>query len=327
MKTTNKYALTLAMAMSLAGGISGKAFAQARGGEKRTEFQEDLQEFYKSERSFLGATPSHNLTPRRDNIGFSLGVMPVDIAMTPLTTDTSSKRTTLDMTGYTAVPTVAFFGSTFGVGISAEVGSRSIKFLQEIDATAAESEYFFEQFSETSYLGAGLYGYVLVPKSVMPRFMNATIIVGGRNLTATHKTRGTRTDPTASPEPLTMKYDVRVFDAGLNFSLTLARRFQIIPWVNHRTTSLGVPKDKDEKAAASGFPQETVDAVKLDRDLIWRTTPETTYGVDLGIQFTNVNVHIGGLLGYLVNTSSESNRLQDKSLTVALSYYLAPPKE
>jgi hypothetical protein len=149
---------------------------------------------------------------------------------------------------YTAVPTVAFFGSTFGIGITGELGSRTIEYLQQVDATEADPEYFYEQFSETQYMGAGLHGYILIPRAIMPKIMKGTVSLGGRSLTADVKSNGVRTVPETVPESTKITYDITILEAGLSFSLTLAKRYLICPWVNYPKTSFGSVSDPNQSS-------------------------------------------------------------------------------
>jgi hypothetical protein len=70
-----------------------------------------------------------------------------------------------------------------------------------------------------------------------------------------------------------------------------------------------------------------VDAAKLDRSLIWGSSPDVTYGIDLAMQFTNLDIRFGGMLGYLTNMNRGADRIKDRTVTVSASYYLAPPEQ
>ncbi|MGE0173304.1 MAG: hypothetical protein AB7T49_10975 [Oligoflexales bacterium] len=304
---------------------ASSAFAQSRGNDQREEFQEAYKDQKSTRSSFLGGAPSYSLTPRRDNVGFAIGFEPVDVRVKAADSDETSGDNTLDMTGYTLLPTVAFFRSMFGIGISGEVGKRTIEYLQQVDPTTTEEEYFYEQYSETDYVGAGIYGYMLLPKKMLPRIMRGTVIIGGRSLTVDVKSRGTRTTPETMPDFTKLKYDVNMLEGGLHFTLTLAKRYQIIPWLNYRATSVG--SIKDENQSSDDISEEVIEAAKLDQKLIWQSNADIKYGFDFAVQFTNLDIHFGGLLGYLANLNRGAERIQDKGLFVSASYYIAPPEE
>lgn len=316
----------MAAALLAACGGAGLAFGQTDEGlEERKEYQE-FYEKQSKKTSFFGAAPSHHITPKRDNIAFALEAKTADVTIAPETAEAPSDFSDLDhrleMTGYSVFPLVGFSAERFGVGFMGEVGSRQIKFLSRTADTSSAQGSFYEQFSDTSYSGAGIYAFALLPQAWAPPWLTGTLILGGRNLAATYETNGTRTDSTTVPDATKLKYDVNSFDLGLNLAATLSKRFIVNPWFNYRKTQLGAVKDHNGNAADDLLTVDLEQQVTLDRELMWLSQPTFTYGIDFAVQIQKFQIHLGGLFGYLVSMNRGADRLQDKSIDVAVSYDL-----
>lgn len=289
--------------------------------------REDFQAFYKRQqteaRSFFGSAPNHHITPRRDNITFSLQFDTYDVTVAPKSDDQPDDFSTLDerleMTGWSAFPLVAFSADRFGVGFTGDAGARQVKFLSRVPDSATFPGSYFEQYSDMSYTGAGLYGFMLLRSNALPKWLSGTLILGGRQLTAVHLTRGTRTDSQNVPEEEKLKYDVTVADAGLNVAAQLAKRFVVFPWVNYRRSFLGALEDRNGEELDTALVDPSV---ALDRQLAWTSQPDLTYGIDFAVQLASFDIHFGGLFGYVAALNRGADRVQDKSLSIGASYAL-----
>src|SRR5262245_54294029 len=84
----------------------------AQSEEDRKEFQSFYSDQKRANASFFASAPSHHVTPKRDNISFSLQVDLVDVAIGPNTANLPDDFATLDhrleMTGFSAFPLIAF---------------------------------------------------------------------------------------------------------------------------------------------------------------------------------------------------------------------------
>ncbi len=320
----------LLIAILAACGGGAPAWAQAAqtadSSEEREEFQDFYQKQKKSRSSFFASAPNHHITPKRDNISLAIQTDVVDVTVAPPLDDEAPDFENLDhrleMTGWSVFPLVAFSSDRFGVGFAGEAGSRQIKFLsrQADSAEGTQDGYFYEQYSEMRYSGAGAYAFMLLRANWLPKWFAGTVILGGRSLTAIEESRGTRTDSTDVPEATKLKYDVNVLDGGLNIGATLAKRFTVFPWVNYRRTILGAVKDRNGNSADSLMTPDLKTSVDLDRSLTWRSEPKLTYGLDFAVQIRSFEVHLGGLFGYLANMNRGADRVQDETIELGISY-------
>jgi hypothetical protein len=281
--------------------------------------------FGQSRSSFLASAPNHHITPKRDNISLSLEMEMLDLTVGPaldqLPKDLSELDQRLEMTGWSVLPLIAFSADRFGIGFTGEAGKRQIKYLDREPESDTSAGTFLEQFSETRYTGVGIYGFVSLRSSSLPNWLGGTLIIGGRSLTAVNETRGTRTDSTTDSPTTRLKYDVRAYDFGLNVAATLAKRFTVFPWINHRQVQPGSIKDGNEKVAASLGDSVSV-PVEMDRQLIWQSAPTLTYGIDFAVRIQRFEVHLGGLFGYLANLNRGADRVQDQGLSLSVGYDL-----
>lgn len=304
------------------------ARAQSSDAEDRAGDRADFQEFYqnqkRSQSSFFGSAPNHHVTPKRDNISFTVQADAVDVIVGPDADEKPSDFENLDnrleMTGWSFFPLVAFSSERFGIGFTGEAGNRQIKYLdRRADSAEGEADgHFYEQYSDMSYSGAGVYGFLLLRANALPKWLAGTVIVGGRTLTATHQTPGVRTDSNEVPDSNKLKYDVTAFDVGLNVGATLAKRFTVFPWLNYRWTQLGDVKDRNGSSVQLSRTLE--DQIELDRSLTWLSDSPFTYGLDFAVQIQSIELHLGGVFGYLASMNRGADRIQDGSIEVGVSY-------
>ncbi len=87
----------------------------------------EMQDFYSSQLGgktvIFKGSPSHHITPKRQNISFALQTEVIDVAIASPTADLSVDFSDLDnrleMTGWSVFPLVAFSARNFGVGFDA----------------------------------------------------------------------------------------------------------------------------------------------------------------------------------------------------------------
>jgi hypothetical protein len=312
---------------SLVLGLASGAPARAQTAASPNERREELQDFYtkeaRKEGSFFSGAPSHHITPKRDHISFSVQADVVDVGVAPASADPSADFDTLDnrleMTGWSLFPLVSFAAKNFGVGFTGEAGDRQIQYVDRVknDGTSVPG-YFIEQFSEMKYTGIGLYVFATVRPG--PAWLKATLIGGGRSLAAIEETAGTRTDASQIPDTTKLKYDVSSYDAGVNVAALLSKRFVVLPWVNYRKTFLSDIKDRNDSSNSAILTETLKDTVELDLSLTWLASPTVRYGVDFAVQLAKVEIHFGGVFGYLASLQRGADRIHDSSISAAVSY-------
>lgn len=279
----------------------------------RAEMQSFYLEQEQRRRPLFASAPSHHIIPKQDTISFALQADAVDVTIAPDSTelqdDLSDMDHKLEVKGWSVFPLVAFSADHFGVGFTVEGGSRQIQYLRQ-DRTS-----FYEQFSDMSYTGAGLYVFRVFPLPKLSSRVLGTVILGGRSLTCVHVNYAARTNAQASAQAEKLKYDVNAYDIGLNLSMNLVRRFTIFPWLNVRHTVLGPVKDRNESPAT-----DVDDVVEQDRELTWLASRALQYGVDFAVQLGPIEMHFGGVIGYLAGLYQGADRVQDETISFGFSY-------
>jgi hypothetical protein len=106
---------------------------------------------------------------------------------------------------------------------------------------------------------------------------------------------------------------VNQYEAGLNLSWFVLKRFALVPWMDYATYD--VTAAKSNRNSESGVD----DVVENDLNLFFLSYPKFRYGLDFAVKVIGLEVRIGGLLGTLANLNKSVDYIQDKSVTLSVS--------
>ena len=289
------------------------ANASSDSAKGRDEFQQSYRDQQKSSPSLFSSSPVYHIIPAEDTITFAAEYRYFDVTVARPGEDISSKRDNLDerldITGWSASPYIAFQAKHFGFGFTGETGRRDVRYYRRAtDAVAYEEHVGLSQYS-----GLGLNLFWTPGWDIFPKFAVPTVIVGGKSLNVIEKSSGKLREPFSPVDMQKFQYSVLNYQAGGNVSLRFVRHFTVIPWVDFSAYKAGKPKSST--GTAVGDP-----SVSDDAELIWNSAPPMTYGIDFAVKILGLNVHLGGVIGILGTINKGSDRIQDNSRSVSISF-------
>lgn len=299
----------IVMSLSIVG--SSKLWA----GAGRDEFQKAYATYLEDSPSVFRSAPVYHIIPAENTITFAGAYQYTDLLVAgpdeDAHQDSAALDARLDVTGWAASPYVAFSSKRFGFGFAGEIGDYQIHFHRKPGEQTYE-----EHLGTIAYSGIGFNAFWIPAWSFLPRFAMPTFIAGIKTLNVIHKSSGDLDEPFSGIAMSKYQYTVRNYEAGCNLQLKFVKRFTVIPWFDYSTYAFGEAERSDSGDAPQVEDQSVID----DRDLIWGVAPAFNYGVDFGVDLFGINVRLGGLIGALGNLHKGSDRINDSSHTLSLSF-------
>ncbi|MDQ3232736.1 MAG: hypothetical protein M3Q07_13035 [Pseudobdellovibrionaceae bacterium] len=220
------------------------------------------------------------------------------------------------VTGYKLEPHLALSLKTIAIGFSIE---RS-KLAEEWVYTDSYNTYQRRQKStlETSGLGLNL---AFLPFPKLHKKLRLAMILGGKSLNVKHGVSSIQSqNGPVSIEDADMqsfRYTVNHYEAGLNLSWFVLKRFAIVPWLDYATYDIaGAQAIFNADKYSSG---ELKSVMENDLNLFFLSYPKFRYGLDFSVQVIGLDVRIGGLLGTLANLNKSVDYIEDDSITISVS--------
>lgn len=291
-------------------------------GQHLPEWQ-SMKQHYKDQRSkshaLFYSAPSFHLIPQRNIVTITadfehrdLLLQPGDKNYTPQAAGTPPNKY-LTLKGYQASPLVGLAADRFGIGLTSHIGK-------------LESEYSFSyvpgfstsQKSQVTSSGVGAYLYFMPKLGFVPKFVNATFIVGYNKINVLHRFTGTQFSESDVEVFDSYRYEVKKLDYGFNLSILLARYFTLQPWVNYTQRILGTPRDGSGNSIE--WNPQYYSGLIADQEFIWDTDPRYVWGLDFALRMGRFDVHLGGLFGLIGNSAQGSDRIEDRSAKISLTY-------
>lgn len=291
----------------------------------RENLQEDYIHLRQNNPSPFSTAPVTHVVPSRDTFTVGLSTDVYNTLVVPrgqsATDNPKEKLHKLEVTGSSIAPLFVVSSKAYALGVAGETGNRQSHYLQDYRATG---NGFQEQTSSMSYSGAGLYFYLLVPQKALPSAVKFTLLLGSVRMTAVHENNGIRADE-FSEAYRTYSYPVSRTQAGANIVLRLNRRFSIVFWYNYLTHKTGdatvLEADPGAEKSEIGPQGDTYDQVlKSDQELFWQAQPRHRLGVDLALHAGGLEVHLGGLLGYVAARGTTPENIADNNIFVSFAY-------
>ncbi len=296
-----------------------RALADVAASASRNKLQQTYVSELKDSPSLFDSAPVYHIIPTENTITFAGEYRYYDVTIAPPGTDISTKRNDLterlDLTGSSASPYVAFSAKHFGFGFAGEIGNRSAHYLRQ---TGALSGAYAEHLGIANYSGVGAAVLWTPGWGILPKFAVPTVIAGGKSLNVIEKSSGLLLEEFSDVAMTKYQYTAQNFDAGCNVSLNLVKHFKVIPWVNYSAYSYSTPKVSTGASDPGG--DVALQAVTDDAELFWKSAPAMTYGIDFAVQIFGFDVHMGGLIGILGTLNKGSDRIQDNSQTLSISF-------
>lgn len=175
------------------------------------------------------------------------------------------------------------------------------------------------QKSQVTSSGVGAYLYFMPKLSFVPKFVNATFIVGYNKINVLHRFTGTLFSESEAEVFDSYRYEVKKIDYGFNLTILLARYF---------TLNLGpiIPKE------FWGCPLGWIGKFhRMEPPILFR--PHRRSRIYLGyirlgpggflfllLRVGRVDIHLGGLFGLIGNSAQGSDRIEDRSAKISLTY-------
>ncbi len=292
---------------------SGELLAQAATDGGRDELQAAYKAQLADSPSFFASAPVYHIIPKDNTITFAGDIRTYDVTVAPVGVDISESRSDLDerfdVSGYSASPYVAFQAKNFGFGFTGSVGKRAVHYLRKGTGYA-------EHLGVAKYSGIGANASLSPPWKFIPKFVKPTLIVGATSMNVVQTSSGELVEAYSAVEMKKYQYAAFNYAGGFNISLNLVKRFTVIPWIDYSSYGFSKPK-----ASAGGTADEAADAVVAsDAELFWKSAPPLTYGIDFAVRIIGLDVHLGGLMGILGTLNKGSDRIQDHSRSVSVSF-------
>jgi hypothetical protein len=295
-----------------------KAAAQTNSLDPRTPIVEDFVKQRAQNPGLYQSPPINHIVPSHNTITYAGQFEEVNLKLMQEPeglTDVNSNNA-VTVTGYKMEPHLALSLKNIAIGFSIE---RS-KLAEEWTYSDNYSTYQRKQKStlETSGLGLNL---AFVPFPKMHKKLRLALIMGGKSLNAKHGVSYVKSlNGTVSIENADMqsfRYTVNYYEAGLNLSWFVLKRFAIVPWADYAMYDVaGAQAIFNSEKYSSG---ELKAVMENDLDLFYLSYPKFRYGLDFSVQVLGLEVRIGGLLGTLANLNKSVDYIEDKSVTISVS--------
>jgi len=175
-----------------------------------------------------------------------------------------------------------------------------------------------------NFSGVGLNLYWIPVWTFLPSYAVPTFIGGGKSLNVTHSTSGTLTSSYGAVTMEKYRYAVQSYEAGCNLDLRLAQHFTIIPWIDYQENTISAPQASAGSTSVGTTSVASATAIDPsltdDMTLFWKSAPILSYGIDFAVKLDGFEIHLGGLIGILGTLNKGSDRIQDNSRTISVSF-------
>ncbi len=271
------------------------------------------KDYYTGSRPIYQAAPVTHVVPELNKVTYVLDARMIDTTVTDPTSVSAyggaPTSESLVVKGTRVSPYLALSLKRFGLGFNLEAGDSTINYKY------ANTSYPTTQKSSLSYRGLGIYGFL---KVIDGKFVDITLIGGGKSINAKHKVGYEQTNYNQSPFATTLstyRYSLTTYDAGLNTQFQVLKSVNLIPWVNYSRT------DTANAASQTGL-STAIDAIMIqDLDVFWRSQRVVDYGLDFSVRVGGIEVHLGGMLGSIFSSAGGSETVKDKGFSLSLSLH------
>jgi hypothetical protein len=295
-----------------------QAGAQANSLDPRTQIVEDFVKQRAQNPGLYQSPPINHIVPSHNTITYAGQFEEVNLKLMqePEGLTDVNPNNAVTVTGYKMEPHLALSLKNIAIGFSIE---RS-KLAEEWTYSDAYGNYQRKQKStlETSGLGLNL---AFVPFPKMHKKLRLAMIIGGKSLNAKHGVSYVKSQNGSvsidSADMQSFRYTVNHYEAGLNLSWFVLKRFAIVPWADYAMYDVaGAQAIFNSEKYSSG---ELKAVMENDLDLFFLSYPKFRYGLDFSVQVLGLEVRIGGLLGTLANLNKSVDYIEDKSVTISVS--------
>ncbi len=286
--------------------------------DPRTPIVEDFVKQREQNPGLYQSPPINHIVPSHNTITYAGQFEEVNLKLMeePEGLADVNSNNAITVTGYKMEPHLALSLKNIAIGFSIE---RS-KLTEEW--TYSDTNYTYERKQkstlETSGLGLNL---AFVPFPKMHKKLRLAMILGGKSLNAKHGVSYVKSfnGPVSieNADMQSFRYTVNHYEAGLNLSWYVLKRFAIVPWADYAMYDVAAAKAIFNAEKYSSGELKAV--MENDLDLFFFSYPKFRYGLDFAVQVIGLEVRIGGLLGTLANLNKSVDYIEDKSVTISIS--------
>jgi hypothetical protein len=294
------------------------AEAQAYSPDPRAPIVEDFVKQRAQNPGLYQSTPINHIVPSHNTITYAGQFEEVNLKLMeePEGLNEVNGNNAVTVTGYKLEPHLALSLKNIALGFSIE---RS-KLAEEWTWRDAGGTSLRRQNStmETSGLGFNL---AFLPFPKMHKKLRLAMILGGKSLNAKHGVSYVKyqSDSYTSQnnDMQSFRYTVNHYEAGLNLSWFVLKRFAIVPWMDYAMYDVAAAKAIFNAEKYAGGELKAI--MENDLNLFFLSYPKFRYGLDFSVQLLGLEVRIGGLLGTLANLNKSVDYIEDKSMTISVS--------
>lgn len=295
-----------------------RAGAQTYSMDPRTPIVEDFVKQRAQNPGLYQSTPINHIVPSHNTITYAGQFEEVNLKLMeePEGLADVNPNNAITVSGYKLEPHLALSLKNIAIGFSIE---RS-KLVEEWASSDANYTYERKQKStlETSGLGFNL---AFLPFPKMHKKLRLALILGGKSLNAKHGVSYVKSQngqvSIENADMQSFRYTVNHYEAGLNLSWFVLKRFSIIPWADYAMYDVAAAKAIFNAEKYSSGELKAV--MENDLDLFFLSYPKFRYGLDFAVQVLGLEVRIGGLLGTLANLNKSVDYIEDNSVTISVS--------
>jgi hypothetical protein len=282
--------------------------------DPRTPIVDDFVEQRAQNPGLYQSPPINHIVPSRNTITYAGHFEEVNLKLMakPEGLNEVNPNNSISVTGYRLEPHLALSLKNIAIGFSIE---RS-KLVEEWTTRDANHSYERQQKSTLESSGLGL-NLAFLPFPKLHKKLRLAMILGGKSLNVKHGLSYAKSQPIESSDMQSFRYTVNHYEAGLNLSWFVLKRFAIVPWMDYATYDIAAARSifNSEKYASG----ELKEIMENDLDLFFMSYPKFRYGLDFAVQVLGLEVRIGGLLGTLANLNKSVDYIEDNSVTISVS--------
>lgn len=293
--------------------MAGSSYAQSV--VHRGNMIDSLVEYRKSANSIYQPPPITHMVPNFNTITYAIAVEKRDITLLPRYENgdlDTQDQSSLKLSGYTVAPHLAISLKKVGIGLSIENSKNESVYNYQNQW----SNYDVNQTSVVSTAGLG-FNVSVLPFDSLRKNHKLALIAGGKSLNVKHSFSDFLSSTASGRDPIQTRYNILKYEVGANLTLSLLKRFRVIPWVDYTMT--------DIKNAQSAYnPQShgyVTDGIYADDlRLYWQSSPNVRYGIDLSLGIWGLDIRVGSILGKLARLGSDPDYYKDSSFNISLSF-------
>ncbi|WP_141731070.1 hypothetical protein [Oligoflexus tunisiensis] len=286
--------------------------------DPRTPIVDDFVEQRAQNPGLYQSPPINHIVPSRNTITYAGQFEEVNLKLMekPEGLDDVNPNNVVTVTGYKLEPHLALSLKNIAIGFSIERSRLAEEW------TYSDTNYTYERKQkstlETSGLGLNL---AFLPFPKLHKKLRLAMILGGKSLNVKHGLSYVKSQngPVSilGSDMQSFRYTVNHYEAGLNLSWFVLKRFAIVPWMDYATYDIkGAQTIFNSDKYASG---ELKSVMENDLNLFFMSYPKFRYGLDFAVQVLGLEVRIGGLLGTLANLNKSVDYIEDNSVTISVS--------